>query len=319
MATIREYHPVAGTSLRKTAVLALTLLASCLCQPVQAISNTDVPSVAPLVTDASESGRAVLWKVERAGLRPSYVFGTIQSADPRVAELSPAVIKAFQLSNVFAMELIPDRAALTRMSASMFVTHGPNLKELLGDAYFAKTAAAMSHYNIGPDVLLKLKPWVVFTALTMPKPEEGMFLDVILYGAALSDGKYVHGLETADEQVAIFEGIHMDDQVAILKDVVDHYQSLSGINREMVTRYTEGDLSAVAALQDKYLATQDQRLIRSYRQHTVDNRNLRMVERIVPRIEEQNAFIAIDAGLLPGDQGVLHLLEQRGYRISPVR
>ena len=43
-----------------------------------------------------------------------------------------------------------------------------------------------------------------------------------------------------------------------------------------------------------------------------------MGDRIMPRIEEQNVFIAIDAWHLPGENGGLHLLEQRGYIVSPV-
>jgi uncharacterized protein len=106
--------------------------------------------------------------------------------------------------------------------------------------------------------------------------------------------------------------------VAILKDVVDRYSMLSRLHNEIVRRSTLGDLDGVAPLQDEYSASDDQRLARAFRQHVVADRNLRIVNRILPRIEEQNAFIAIDAGLLPGDRGVLHLLQQRGYRISPV-
>jgi uncharacterized protein YbaP (TraB family) len=119
---------------------------------------------------------------------------------------------------------------------------------MVGEEYFDRLAALVNKYGIAPGVLLKLKPWVVFSALTMPKPEDGVFLDVILYGAAPSGGKNV----------------------------------------------------------------------RAFRQHVVADRNLRIVNRILLRFEEQNAFIAIDAGFLPGDRGVLHLLQQRGYRISPV-
>lgn len=298
--------------------MALLLLACGFVQPLHAMTGAGSRLLSPLPGAEVRGARALLWKVERTGLRPSYVFGTLRSPDPRASVLSPAVIRAFRLSDVFAMEMIPDHAALARMSASMFISDGPNLKALLGEGYFDHVAAIIASYGITPEVLIKLKPWVVFTALTIQKPEDGMFLDSILYGAALNGGKYIHGLETADEQVGIFGGIRLDDQVAILKDVIDRYASLSAINGEMLRRYTEGDIDAVSALQDQYLAHDDPRLIRSFREHVLDERSQRMVERIVPRIEEQNAFIAIDAGLLPGDQGVLHLLEQRGYTISPI-
>ncbi len=270
-------------------------------------------SAAPVVENT------LLWRVERSGLRPSYVFGTIHSEDPRVAELPPSVIQAFRLSDAFAMEMIPDQTALARMSAAMFISEGPNLHEMLGDEWFQRTAELVTQYGVPPTILSSLKPWVVFTALTMPKAEEGMFLDVILYGAALHDGKYIHGLETADEQVGTFEGIALNDQVTILKDVVANYESISRLNSELVKSYTRGDLSAIASLQAQYMTNGDQRLERMYQQRTVDDRNLRMVERMLPRIEEENTFIAIDAWHLPGENGVLHLLEQRGYRVSPVQ
>lgn len=318
MAMIGAFNPVGGRLARTGCVLALLLLAGGAWHPAHALSSLASPGDEPPAGSTAEGNKGLLWKVERSGLRPSYVFGTLHSEDPRIADLSPAVLRAFRFSDVFAMEMIPDHASLARMSAAMFITDGRDLKELLGESCFAQAVTVMNNYGIAPDVLIKLKPWVVFTVLTMPKPEKGMFLDMILYGVALSDGKYVHGLETADEQVAIFEDIRLDDQVAILQDVIAHYAALSDVNRELAVRYSQGNLGAVAALQDEYLATRDKRLIQSYRRHVIDDRNLRIVERMVPRIEEQNAFIAIDAGLLPGEQGVLHLLEQRGYRISPV-
>lgn len=272
-----------------------------------------------LLKTAVMTDKTLLWRVERSGLRPSYVFGTIQSEDPRVAELPPSVIQAFRFSDAFAMEMIPDQTALAGMSAAMFISEGPNLHEMLGDEWFQRTAALAALYGVPPAILSSLKPWVVFTALTMPKAEEGMFLDVILYGAALSDGKYIHGLETADEQVGTFESIDMNDQLTILKEVVVNHEAIGHLNQELVNSYARGDLNAVASLQAQYIANGDQRLEQMYQQRTVDDRNLRMVERMLPRIEEENTFIAIDALHLPGINGVLHLLEQRGYRVSPVQ
>ena len=314
MAMTREFK----LSMRHAALLVLILLLG-VSGPARALSDAGIIEKLPYAANQLQNhDNALLWKVDRSGLRPSYVFATINSEDPRVMQLPPAVVQAFQLADVFAMELIPDHAALARMSAAMFITSEPDLKSMLGENEFNKLAELVSKYGIARQVLLKLKPWVVFTALTMPKPQDGIFLDVILYGAALNDGKDIHGLETADEQVSIFEDIRLDDQVALLKDVIDHHAEFSNINKEMVRRYTLGDLNGVAALQDRYLATKDQRLIHAFKRHMIDDRNLRIVNRILPRIEEQNAFIAIDAGLLPGDQGLLHLLQQRGYRISPV-
>ena len=313
MTMMRVYEFLPGRRVWFTLLFAMGIAA-----PAWAFTDAGVMDRMLLSVNNQNADNTLLWKVERSGLRPSYVFATINSEDPRVARLPPAAVRAFKFSDVFAMEMIPDHAALVRMSAAMFISAGPDLRSLLGKEYFSKLAVLSGKYGIPSQVLLKLKPWVVFTALTMPRPEDGIFQDVILYGEALSDGKNVHGLETADEQVSIFEKIRLDDQVAMLKDVIDHYSMFARLNKEIVARYTQGDLDGVAALQEAFLATDDQRLIRTFKRHVVDDHSLRIVNRILPRIEEQNAFIAIDAELLPGDRGVLHLLRQRGYRISPV-
>lgn len=263
--------------------------------------------------------KTLLWKVERSGLRPSYVFGTIHSEDPRVADLSASVIQAFRFSNAYAMEMIPDKAALSHLSSAMFITNGPNLPELMGEEWFQRTASLTAAYGVPPSILASLKPWVVFMALTAPRANEGLFLEVILYSAALQDGKYIHGLETADEQVAALDHLPMKDQIGMLKDVVANHQTIAYLNQALADSYARRDLDAIATVQAQYVPSTDARLSQLYYQRTVDDRNTRMVDRIVPRIEEQNTFIAIDAWHLPGENGVLHLLEQRGYLVSPVR
>jgi uncharacterized protein YbaP (TraB family) len=56
----------------------------------------------------------------------------------------------------------------------------------------------------------------------------------------------------------------------------------------------------------------------SFVDNLIDRRNLLMVERMAMRLAEGNAFIAVGALHLPGDQGILHLLEQQGYKVRPL-
>ena len=47
-------------------------------------------------------------------------------------------------------------------------------------------------------------------------------------------------------------------------------------------------------------------------------RNERMVQRMQPRLKEGNAFIAVGALHLPGEEGLLKKLADRGYTITTV-
>ena len=49
-----------------------------------------------------------------------------------------------------------------------------------------------------------------------------------------------------------------------------------------------------------------------------DDRNRRMVQRIIPYLEQGNTFIAVGALHLAGPQGILALLRQQGYTAEPV-
>ena len=48
------------------------------------------------------------------------------------------------------------------------------------------------------------------------------------------------------------------------------------------------------------------------------NRNKIMAERIAQYIEKQSLFAAIGAGHLGGGKGVLRLLKQKGFKLSPI-
>lgn len=299
--------------------MLVLLLSAWLVGPAAAAVNDGAPRLFVHTDASSAADKTLLWKVERSGLRPSYVFGTIHSEDTRVAELSASVIQAFRSANAYAMEMIPDQAALAYLSNQMFITNGPNLRQLLGEEWFARTAELTAASGVPEALLPSLKPWVVFMSLTTPRAQNGLFLEVILYSAALQDGKYVHGLETADEQINAFDAIPLEDQLTMIKELVANHHNIPARNRALADSYARGDLTAIATMQAQYAPSDDARLADLFYKRTVDDRNLRMVDRIVPRIEEENAFIAIDAWHLPGENGVLQLLKERGYVVSPIR
>ena len=62
----------------------------------------------------------------------------------------------------------------------------------------------------------------------------------------------------------------------------------------------------------------DRRVAQLFTSQVVVNRNRRMLERMQPRLREGNAFIAVGALHLPGKDGLLTLLRNKGYRVSPV-
>ncbi len=53
---------------------------------------------------ATPNGKGLLWKLEKAGERPSFLFGTMHMSDPRVTTLPPAAQKAFDAADTIVIE-----------------------------------------------------------------------------------------------------------------------------------------------------------------------------------------------------------------------
>ncbi len=261
-------------------------------------------------------GTGLLWKVEWHGVPPSYVFGTIHSEDERVTTLPAPVQAAFDRARSFTMEMVLESEASTALASAMFLGDGQTLQGILGDELFEKAARALEGNGMPRQIIMGLKPWVVMVMLSMPKPDTGEFLDKVLYTAALKQGKPVYGLESVEEQVAVFEGLPLNDQITLLKAAIE--QSPSAMIEQLIQAYLARDLAAMVALNEQSNTQLAPQLSEKITHRLLDRRNARMAQRMEPRLREGNAFVAIGALHLPGEKGVLRLLEGRGYRVTVV-
>lgn len=283
---------------------------------LQGAAADPIPHTAPAPAQTIAHGSGLLWKVERPGAPPSYLFGTMHSEDARVTRLPAPVRAALDRARSFTMEMLLEPEASAVLASAMFLGDGQDLRGILGDELFDKTADALERYGMPRQIAMALKPWAATVMLSMPKPTTGRFLDKALYETALAQGKPAYGLESVDEQVAVFEGLPLADQVTLLEAAME--DSPAHRIEELTRAYLARDLAAMMALNDQSSAQLDPALSEKVMRRLLDDRNLRMVERMEARLREGNAFIAVGALHLPGEKGVLRLLEGRGYRVTVV-
>lgn len=283
-------------------------------------SHVDTPA-APAAANASTEAAAVqgdmLWRVSRGGPAPSYLLGTIHSADPRAVRLKPAVRRALESCERFVMEM--DSAALLALSTGMMMTDGKDLEAVLGRNLYERVVAALSDYGFPEMVVGKMKPWVAMALLSMPKPSVAPVLDMVLYQRARAGGKPTAGLETAQEQLAVFEGLSMADQIALLKMTVDQLPALPGLFDQLIRAYAADDLQRVAELASGYAHQGGTAAVKRFVLRLNDDRNRRMAVRMIPYLQQGNSFIAVGALHLAGPAGLIDLLRARGYDVAPVR
>jgi len=265
----------------------------------------------------ARQARGLLWKIELPGIQPSYLFGTIHSDDPRITHLPAAVKERFAHAASFTMELIANGAGIVDMAEAMFFNDGQTLEKVVGKDLYAQTLQALESRGLPTEEIEKQKPWAVMISLSMPKPRSGLVLDLVLQLEATRQGKPTYGLETMQEQIELFNSMSMSDQTHLLAETVRTAAQMDTQFEELFQTYLNRDLTGLMATNDKYQPDNDP-VYRSFMDRLLNKRNIKMLKRMLPRLKEGNAFIAVGALHLPGPEGLLNLLEKTGYRITSV-
>jgi uncharacterized protein YbaP (TraB family) len=263
-------------------------------------------------------GEGILFRIEKGDNQPSYLFGTVHLEDERVLKLPQPVRSAFDESRTVVLEITLDETSILAAAMGMFITDGRELRDLVGEDLYLRTVTVMESRGIPEVALRHYKPWSVMILLLVPPPETGEFLDLVLYRTAQAEGKQLRALESVEEQLAVFDDISEDQQVKMLEETLNNLDELPTMFTKMLDVYLARDLAGLVELNEAYQKLGDQKLNRMFQERLIDSRNKRMVERLHPMLEEGGLFIGVGALHLPGEVGILNLLDSAGYRIEAV-
>jgi len=278
------------------------------CQALEIVSGE--------VDSPSKYADALLWKVSKDNKRASYIFGTIHVSDPKIVTLPQEVSSALNNADIFVMEALPVPDEALKLSQMMFFSDGSTLKNFIDDELFEKTATILRDYQLPTEAVMVMKPWAAFLIMNYPAGE-GLPLDLQLLQTAQQNGAEVHGLESLSEQGDIFSTIDFDDQVKLLLDTICHYDVVKSDFEKMKSLYLERNLRGLFKQSNQYSFSKEP-VYKDLMQRLLVDRNYTMTERMQDILDKGNAFIAIGAMHLPGEEGVLSLLGKQGYKIHSI-
>ena len=275
----------------------------------------------PLHASAERFERGLLWRIDKEGIAPSHVYGTIHVADPRLAELPALVREKFAAAKSLMLEFVPDPYSRERfLEASMFLDR-QTLEEKIGAEDFERAVEVLAPIGLAREVVNKLKPWGVLLNLRNPRRgEAGASLDAQLLELARERRLPLDQIEGVEEQIFTFDEFPMDSQVALLKHSLEHRDELVELADRTLEAYLEGDLAGIWRLRDEFIARHPQ--IAGHQavmtKRVVYDRSVVMAFRMQRRLRRGAAFVALGALHLYGEKGVLALLEADGYRAERV-
>lgn len=267
---------------------------------------------------AGDFDRGRLFRIDRAGVPPSYVYGTLHSNDARVVQLPRAVDSALSASRSAAFETLLLEADVGTFSALAYFDDHRRLTDHVDPATVASIGAALRAIGPMPESLERLKPWAVLLMLAQAHDDGAESLDAVLQAEARSRRLAVFSLELPDEQVASLDAVPLVSQLALMRWALDAYPT-RGADVEATTRaWLAGDLAGLRHLalkpgrRDAELAMH----LRTLLKHLITDRNILMAHRLHLPLARGRVFVAVGALHLQGRDGLLALIRRQGYRIT---
>ena len=232
--------------------------------------------------------------------------------------VSPELNAALAGANTFVMEMELDADAFFQFGAAMLLTDGSDLAQLLGAVDFRRVMDAVADYGLPEAALRKVKPWVVLAMVSQPKPQTGEIMDLVLYRRAQTAGKRTAGLETAAEQIAVFNTLSMDEQISLLRATLDQIEAVPRMHARLVATYLQNDLGAIESLARELTPGDDTGVGRRFMRRINEERNARMLTRMLSHLDRGGAFVAVGALHLAGPEGLVAQLRARGFELTPM-
>lgn len=280
------------------------------------------------------NGSGLLWRIEADGGPPSHLFGTMHMADPRVKELPEAARAAFDASDTVVIETLDvlDPAASVALMAEapdlLMFTDSRTLDGLMEEDDREMVREALAARGVPLSSLRKTVPWLVSALVALPVCEiarQGAgdeVLDLALAAWAQDDGKRLAGLESLREQLEAMASLPMEFHMEGLVETARLGPVVDDVAETMVALYQAGDVAMIWPFLEAVLpAPSDAMAEQGYAQfqeRLIVARNAVMAERALEHIEVGGAFIAVGALHLPGEEGLVALLEREGYTLSRV-
>ncbi len=260
----------------------------------------------PAATVAQQKS-SLLWKITGKGHeRPSYLYGTIHITDKRVFNFDDSVYAAIQKTEGLALELDMNEAlAYYLENYQLNKDQGKKLTDILDKKMLSKLEGKLKKKFdkdiddiTTDDLAMEKNRWMQDYIQKGGMPT---FVDGYLYTLAKKQGKWLGGIEDAADQVSLLES---SDVMLMTVD-----EKTFGLE-DLVNLYCKQDMDSI----QKLLEHMDS----SARDRFLTRRNLKMTQRMDSLMNYRSMFFAVGTLHLPGKDGVIELLRQRGFSVEPV-
>ncbi|MFF5381761.1 TraB/GumN family protein [Pedobacter suwonensis] len=261
----------------------------------------------------------LLWEVSGNGLKkPSYLFGTHHFTNKEFADTMQVLQEKLKSVNGVVGEIVMDGTLQGRM-APFLVMKNNTLDSVFTPAEYKEVDDYIKARN--PAVNLKqlnrFKPAMVgVLIMLLDNPEMRSLtngIDESFQKYAKDNAKSIHGLETAEYQGALlFDDDLQKQKKALLKSVRESDRNKIKL-QELTGYYLAQDIDKLT----QFFKAQDEET-KEFMTEMLKNRNQRWLDQLPALMEKESLFIAVGAGHLVGNDGLIKGLQAKGYTLKPI-
>ena len=270
----------------------------------------------------ADEKNTLLWKISGNGLeKPSYLFGTIHMLCADDAVLSSNMKNAIRECDEVYFEVDMDNLLeMFGAIGKMKMNGDTTLQDLLSKEDYLKVKNYFENKNsmLPFSMLETFKPILAASTLeegAMPCENTAMMEQVIMEEAKQSDKK-IKGLETMAYQAGILDSIPYKLQAQQLVSFIDNTGTGNKEDKQMKEMFEAYKSQDLKKLEDLMVETDPG--MAGFIDLLLYNRNRNWVKKLKTLMTEKSLVIAVGAGHLPGDKGVINLLRKEGYKVTPV-
>lgn len=258
--------------------------------------------------------QSMLYKLEKKGHKTSYLFGTSHLIPQSQFNISLELEKAFKSSTLLLMEVDMDDPMLPiDLASGVSMKDGMTISKLVNETDRALIDSVLKETSgIGLVLYDSWKPLLLNPLLSIGADGEEMAsYDMTLVQMANEQEIEIEGLEGIKSQLALLDEIPYQEQVNDMLEVMKGGGDALEETNELFTLYAQQDVMGLYNLIVQESTEEELKAL-------VHTRNQAWIPVIQQQTKKNKCFIAFGAGHLGGDLGVLKLLEDQGFTLTPV-
>ncbi|MFM6926043.1 MAG: TraB/GumN family protein [Ferruginibacter sp.] len=270
------------------------------------------------VTETKTDSNTLLWEISGNGLTaPSYLFGTFHLLCKDDIHFSEALKQAVSTSKEVYLELDMDDPS-TIMGAFMLMNmkNGKRLKDLYTPEQYKRVSDFFKDSLKTPLGMFQTMKPEFLIALLYPKMmpcNTTASIEESIMQLAKANKKEIKGLETMAFQASVFDSIPYEKQATELLQTIDSMEHSKKYFSQMITAYLEQRLDKIERIinNPEFGSTENQDIL-------LDNRNRNWIGQLKGIMKNGAVFVAVGAGHLVGEAGLIALLRAEGYTVKGV-